>query len=113
MGATRTESDSLGAREVPAEAYYGIQTLRAVENFPVSGLTASHHLRRAYALVKLACARTNVALGVLDARRGRAIEQAAEELAGGRFADQFVVDVFQAGAGTSYHMNVNEVLANR
>jgi aspartate ammonia-lyase len=113
MGSTRTESDSLGPREVPAEAYYGIQTLRAVENFPVSGLTASPHLRRAYALIKLACARTNVGLGVLDARRGKAIEQAAEELASGRFADQFVVDVFQAGAGTSYHMNINEVLANR
>jgi aspartate ammonia-lyase len=113
MGATRTESDSLGPREVPADAYYGIQTLRATENFPVSGLTSSPHLLRAYALLKLACARTNVALGVLDARRGTAVEQAAKELADGRFADQIVVDVFQAGAGTSYHMNVNEVLANR
>ncbi|HXQ94030.1 MAG TPA: aspartate ammonia-lyase [Thermoplasmata archaeon] len=113
MTATRTESDSLGPREVPADAYYGIQTLRAMENFPVSGLTGSPHLRRAYALIKLACARTNLALGVLDARRSAAIEQAAKELADGRFADQLVVDVFQAGAGTSYHMNVNEVLANR
>jgi aspartate ammonia-lyase len=113
MAATRTETDSLGPRDVPADAYYGIQTLRAVENFPVSGLTASPHLRRAYALVKLACVRANVALGALDERRGKAIEQAAEELAAGKFADQFVVDVFQAGAGTSYHMNVNEVLANR
>ncbi|MCI4369697.1 MAG: aspartate ammonia-lyase [Thermoplasmata archaeon] len=113
MVATRTESDSLGPREVPADAYYGIQTLRAAENFPVSGLTGSPHLRRAYALLKLACVRTNVALGVLDARRGAAIEQAAQELADGKFADQFVLDVFQAGAGTSYHMNVNEVLANR
>jgi aspartate ammonia-lyase len=113
MAATRTESDSLGPREVPADAYYGIQTLRAVENFPVSGLTGSPHLRRAYALLKLACIRANIALGVVDARRGAAIEQAATELAEGKFADQFVVDVFQAGAGTSYHMNVNEVLANR
>ncbi len=113
MASTRTETDSLGPREVPADAYYGIQTLRAVENFPVSGLIGSPHLRRAYALVKLSCARANVGLGALDARRGKAIEQAAEELAAGRFADQFVVDVFQAGAGTSYHMNVNEVLANR
>jgi aspartate ammonia-lyase len=113
MGATRTETDSLGPREVPAEAYYGIQTLRAVENFPVSGLAGSPHLRRAYGLVKLACVRANVSLGALDPKRWKAIEQAAEELAEGRFADQFVVDVFQAGAGTSYHMNVNEVLANR
>src|SRR5580700_1315158 len=77
MAGTRTETDSLGPREVPADAYYGIQTLRAVENFPVSGLRGSKHLRRAYALVKLACARANVELGVLDARRGAAIETAA------------------------------------
>ncbi len=113
MSPTRTEQDSLGKREVPAEAYYGIQTLRAVENFPVSGLRASPHLIRSYALLKLACAETNVSLGALDADRGRALEQAAREVAEGRFQDQFVVDVFQAGAGTSFHMNVNEVLANR
>jgi aspartate ammonia-lyase len=113
MAGTRTETDSLGPREVPADAYYGIQTLRAVENFPVSGLRGSKHLRRAYALVKLACARANVELGVLDARRGAAIETAAQEVADGKLADQFVIDVFQAGAGTSYNMNVNEVLANR
>jgi aspartate ammonia-lyase len=113
MGKTRTETDSLGPREVPADAYYGIQTLRAVENFPVSGLRGSKHLRRAYALLKLACVRANVRLGVVDEKRGTAIEQAAQEVADGAFADQFVVDVFQAGAGTSYNMNVNEVLANR
>ncbi|MCI4347393.1 MAG: aspartate ammonia-lyase [Thermoplasmata archaeon] len=113
MSATRTEEDSLGKKEVPAEAYYGIQTLRAVENFPVSGLRASPHLVRAYALLKGACAEVNVALGALDAERGRAIEQAAREVAEGKLGDQFVVDVFQAGAGTSFHMNVNEVLANR
>ena len=113
MAPTRTETDSLGSKEVPAEAYYGIQTLRAVENFPVSGLRGSVHLRRAYGWLKLACAETNVALGALDARRGGAIGQAAREVGEGAFADQFVVDVFQAGAGTSYHMNVNEVLANR
>jgi len=113
MGSTRTEEDSLGKREVPAEAYYGIQTLRAVENFPVSGLHASPHLIRAYALLKRACAEVNVSLGALDAERGRVIEQAAREVAEGKFRDQFVVDVFQAGAGTSFHMNVNEVLANR
>ena len=113
MVAKRTEKDSLGVREVPGDAYYGIQTLRAVENFPVSGLRSSPHLIRAYALLKLACARANVALGALDARRGTALEQAAREIAEGRLRDQFLVDVFQAGAGTSFHMNVNEVLANR
>jgi aspartate ammonia-lyase len=113
MGATRTEEDSLGKREVPVEAYYGIQTLRAVENFPVSGLRASPHLVHAYALLKGACAEANVSLGALDPQRGRVIEQAAREVAEGKFRDQFVVDVFQAGAGVSFHMNVNEVLANR
>jgi len=109
----RWEEDSLGRREVPADAYYGIQTLRARENFPISGLRASPHLVRAYALLKLACAKANIELGGLDAERGTAIIAAAQELADGKFADQFVVDVFQAGAGTSTHMNVNEVLANR
>jgi aspartate ammonia-lyase len=109
----RVEEDSLGKREVPAEAYFGIQTLRAIENFPVSGLRASPHLIRAYADLKQACAEVNVRLGALDAERGRAIGQAAHEVAEGRFRDEFVVDVFQAGAGTSFHMNVNEVLANR
>ena len=113
MGSTRTEEDSLGKREVPAEAYYGIQTLRALENFPVSGLRASPHLIRAYALLKWACAEVNVSFGTLDLERGRVIEQAAREVAEGKFRDQFVVDVFQAGAGVSFHMNVNEVLANR
>ncbi len=107
------ETDSLGRREVPADALWGIQSLRAKENFPVSGLGTSRHLKRAYALLKLACARANVARGGLDAGPGRALEQAAEEMAAGRFDDQFVVDVFQAGAGTSLHMNVNEVLTNR
>jgi aspartate ammonia-lyase len=107
------EEDSLGPREVPAGVYYGIQTLRAKENFPVSGLTASAHLVRAYGLLKEACARANVAVDGVDARRGDAIARAAAEMAEGKFADQMVVDVFQAGAGTSFHMNVNEVLANR
>ncbi len=113
MAAHRTEVDSLGRREVPAEAYWGIQTLRAKENFPVSGLTASRHLLRAYALLKLACVRANVEKEGLDAERGRALEQAAREMADGRFSSEFIVDVFQAGAGTSLHMNVNEVLTNR
>jgi aspartate ammonia-lyase len=113
MAPPRTEKDSLGSREVPDDAYWGIQTLRARENFPVSGLTESRHLIRAYAQLKLACVRANVANAGLDERRGKALVQAAEEMASGRFDGEFVVDVFQAGAGTSFHMNVNEVLTNR
>jgi aspartate ammonia-lyase len=113
MVAQRTEKDSLGEREVPANAYWGIQTLRGSENYPVSGLRASPHLIRAYALLKLAAVRANVALKGLDERRGKALEQAAEELAAGRFDREFPIDVFQAGAGVSFHMNVNEVLTNR
>ncbi len=113
MPGARTETDSLGSREVPADALWGIQSLRARENFPVSGLRTSRYLRRAYALLKLAAVRANVARGGLDERLGRALAQAAEEMAAGRYDDQFVVDVFQAGAGTSLHMNVNEVLTNR
>ncbi|HTS33605.1 MAG TPA: aspartate ammonia-lyase [Thermoplasmata archaeon] len=109
----RVEQDSLGPRDVPDSAYWGIQTLRARENFPVSGVRASPHLVRAYGLLKLACVRANVALGVVDAARGKAVEQAAREVADGKLSGEFVVDVFQAGAGTSFHMNVNEVLANR
>jgi aspartate ammonia-lyase len=113
MTGGRIEEDSLGKREVDASAYYGIQTLRARENFPISGWTVAPQMLRAYALLKQACARANVELGAVDALRGVAIQKAAQEMAEGRFNDQFVVDVFQAGAGTSTHMNVNEVLANR
>jgi aspartate ammonia-lyase len=109
----RVEKDSLGPREVPSSAYYGIQSLRARENFPVSGLRASRHLIRAYAELKRACARANVELGVLEAPVGEAIAKAAHEVANGRLDDEFVVDVFQAGAGTSMNMNANEVIANR
>jgi aspartate ammonia-lyase len=113
MEAHRVETDSLGPREVPATAYWGIQTLRARENFPVSGLRASLHLVRAYAQLKLACVRANVEKGGLDPELGRALARAAEEMVAGKFDAEFVVDVFQAGAGTSFHMNVNEVLTNR
>jgi aspartate ammonia-lyase len=113
MGDTRTETDSLGDVRVPAGAYYGAQTQRAVENFPISGLRSHPALIRATALIKLASARANVRLGKLDERRAGAIEQAAREIADGGMRDQFVVDVFQAGAGTSYNMNANEVIANR
>jgi aspartate ammonia-lyase len=113
MVAHRQETDSLGTRDVPETAYWGIQTLRARENFPISGLTASRHLIRAYALLKLACVRANVEKGGLAPERGAALARAAEEMAAGKFDGEFVVDVFQAGAGTSFHMNVNEVLTNR
>lgn len=110
---SRTERDTLGELQVPATVYYGIQTARAVANFPVSGLRAAPELVRAAALVKRAAAEANVELGTLDAERGKAIIAAAGEILSGRLADQFPVDVFQAGAGTSFNMNANEVIANR
>jgi aspartate ammonia-lyase len=110
---TRTERDPLGEKQVPADAYYGIQTLRAVENFPISGLRAHVDLVTATILVKKAAAQANAALGRLDTGIADAIVRAADEILGGALRDQFVVDVFQAGAGTSHNMNANEVLANR
>ncbi len=110
---TRLERDSLGERQVPAGAYYGIQTDRAVENFPISGLRAPALLVTATMLVKKAAAEANVSLGRLAPEVGEAIIRAAEEVLGGALRDQFVVDVYQAGAGTSHNMNANEVLANR
>ena len=113
MTGSRIEEDSLGKREVPDSAYYGIQSLRARENFPVSGLREPRSFIRAYGLLKAACIRANVELGGLDERRGQALLTAASEVAEGKWDGEFVVDVFQAGAGTSFHMNVNEVLTNR
>jgi len=110
---TRTETDSLGEKKVPKDAYYGVQTLRAVENFPVSGIKAPPVFVRAYAMVKRAAATANMQVGWLDKIIGNAIVKACDEVLDGRFLDQFVIDVFQAGAGTSFNMNVNEVLANR
>jgi aspartate ammonia-lyase len=109
----RTERDPLGEFSVPADAYYGIQTARAVANFPISGLRAPTDLVVAAVLVKKAAAHANAALGRLDAAIADAIVRAADEVLGGALRDQFVVDVYQAGAGTSFNMNVNEVLANR
>src|SRR3954469_224281 len=111
--ASRVERDPLGELHVPAEAYYGVQTQRAVENFPVSGLKAPAALVTATVLVKQACARANGSLGRLDAAIADAIIRAADEILAGALRDQFVVDVYQAGAGTSHNMNTNEVLANR
>ncbi len=113
--ATRTEQDFLGTQQIPAEAYWGVHSARAVENFPISGETLAQwpELIRALAFVKKAAARANAKLGVLDARRAEAIERACDDLIGGALHEQFVVDVIQGGAGTSTNMNANEVIANR
>jgi aspartate ammonia-lyase len=111
----RTEHDSLGDISVPAEAYWGAQTARAVANFPISGIPISHHtpLIRALAMVKQAAALANFSLGALSAERCKAIVAASGEIIAGKLHDQFPVDVFQGGAGTSTNMNINEVLAHR
>jgi aspartate ammonia-lyase len=111
--AFRVERDPLGDKPVPADAYYGIQTARALENFPISGLRAPADLVTATVLVKKCAAEANVALGRLPADVAGAIIAAADEILAGGLRDQFVVDVYQAGAGTSHNMNANEVLANR
>lgn len=111
--ATRLEKDTMGVVEVPEGAYYGAQTQRAVANFPISGLKPHHALVRSTVRIKKCAAQANMTTGRLDAEVGGAIIKAADEVLTGKFADQFVVDPFQAGAGTSHNMNVNEVLANR
>lgn len=111
--AIRTEKDSLGNVEVPAEALYGAQTARAIVNFPISGLRANPALIRAIAAIKLAAAQANADLKLITAEQANAIEQAAQEILDGQHHDAFPVDVFQAGAGVSFHMNANEVIANR
>jgi aspartate ammonia-lyase len=103
----RTERDPLGESAVPADAYYGIQTARAAANFPISGLRAPADLVTATILVKKAAAQANVALDRLDARVGGAIVRAADEVLGGALRDQFIVDVYQACAGTSHNLNAN------
>src|SRR5438128_4300152 len=109
----RIERDPLGELPVPADAYYGVQTARAVENFPISGLRAPADLVVATILVTKAAAEANATLARLDEDSSAAIRDAADEILSGRLRDQFVVDVYQAGAGTSHNMNANEVLANR
>ena len=109
----RKEKDSLGYRELPDDVYYGVQTDRAVENFPISGLRSHPRFIDAFIYIKKAAALVNARLGELPEPSARAIVQACDEILSGRFRDQFPVDVFQMGAGTSLHMNVNEVLANR
>jgi aspartate ammonia-lyase len=111
--ATRLERDPLGEKAVPATALYGIQTLRAAENFPISGLRALPAFVDAVVWIKRSAALVHKRTGRLDARLADAIVRAADEVLGGEHRDQFIVDVYQAGAGTSHNMNVNEVLANR
>src|SRR3990170_3786382 len=113
MPDTRSERDSMGEMQVPADAYYGASTQRAVLNFPISGLRFSRPFIRVLGLIKMAAAQVNAGLGLLDASIAAAIQKAAREVADGRFDDQFVLDIFQTGSGTSTNMNANEVIANR
>ena len=109
----RIERDSMGEMEVPADALYGASTMRAVLNFPISGLRFPRIFIRALGLVKLAAARTNMDLGVLEENIGNAIVEAAQEVADGKQDGHFVLDIFQTGSGTSTNTNANEVIANR
>ncbi len=109
----RVEIDTLGEVKVPVDAYYGAQTQRAAGNFPISGIRLQPQFIWAQAVIKYAAAKANMDAGALDKKVGEAIVKAAEEALSGKFEDQFVVDIFQAGAGTSQNMNMNEVLANR
>lgn len=121
--ATREEKDSLGVKPVPADAYYGIQALRGSENFPMTGVKPAQQYPEAiwaFACIKKAAARANMELGLLDQvdaeqnrKIGEAIMQACDEMLEGRYNDQFIVDVYQGGTGTSNHMNCNEILSNR
>ncbi|ABK86072.1 aspartate ammonia-lyase [Bacillus thuringiensis] len=109
----RVEKDFLGGKELPIEAYYGIQTLRAVENFPITGYKIHESLIRAFAVVKKAAALANTDVGRLELNKGGAIAEAAQEILDGKWHDHFIVDPIQGGAGTSMNMNANEVMANR
>ncbi|MCX6802113.1 MAG: lyase family protein [Candidatus Diapherotrites archaeon] len=109
----RTERDALGLRKIPSGAYYGAFTSRALENFKISGSKPSPALVKALSQVKIASARANMKLGLLEAKKGNAIIRAAKEFGAGKFAPCFALDYFQAGAGTPYNMNANEIIANR
>ncbi len=110
---TRVEKDFLGTKKVPVDAYYGIQTLRAVENFPITGNKLHEELIKALAIVKKAAALANTEVGLLPGEIGQAIVEASQEIIEGKLHDQFIVDPIQGGAGTSMNMNANEVIANR
>jgi fumarate hydratase class II len=109
----RTEMDSMGEMKVPRNAYWGPETQRAIENFPISGLRFPRIFLRALAMIKMTAAQVNMELGLLERRLGRAIVQAAREVLEGKFDHQFVLDIFQTGSGTSTNMNANEVIAHR
>src|SRR6266480_3067486 len=113
MSGFRTERDSMGEMQIPDDVYYGAQTARAVENFPISGLRFSRRFVAGLGLIKWACAEINFGLGLIDQKREQLIKQAAQEVIDGKLDDQFVVDIFQTGSGTSTNMNANEVIASR
>src|SRR4051812_6449170 len=113
MSDFRTERDSMRQMQVPADAYYGAQTARAVENFPISGLRFSRRFIAAMGLIKWACAEVNFGLGLIDEKREQLVKLAGQEVIEGKLDDQFVVDIFQTGSGTSTNMNANEVIASR
>ena len=108
----RTERDSMGEFQVPADAYYGPSTMRAVVNFPISDLRFPRSFIRTLGQIKQAAAAVNAELGLLDEKLASAIGRAAQEVIDGRLDDQFVVDIFQTGSGTSTNMNANEVISN-
>src|SRR6185436_16150604 len=111
---TRTEKDLLGEKKIDVKAYYGVQTARALENFRISGITTSFYpdYVKAFAIVKLAAARANTQVGRMKPEKLQAIEKACQAVMDGKYLDQFLVDMYQGGAGTSANMNANEVLAN-
>jgi fumarate hydratase, class II len=110
---TRIERDTMGSLDVPVTAYYGVQTARAIENFPISGMRFPRSFIRALGLIKWAAARTNESLGILPRKPARVIQQAAREVIAGQWDEHFPLDIFQTGSGTSTNMNANEVIANR
>ncbi|MCX7985291.1 MAG: lyase family protein, partial [Bacteroidetes bacterium] len=114
MNKTRIEHDLLGEREVPADRYYGIQTLRALENYQITGIPISHSPRfiNSLAYIKKAAAMANAQLGLLPEKIAKAICMACDKIISGKYHQEFVVDVIQGGAGTSTNMNANEVIAN-
>lgn len=109
----RTEKDSIGAKNIPENVYYGVQTLRAAENFHITGLNMHPEIINSLAYIKKAAAITNCEIGLLDKKKANAIVQACDEIIGGKFHNDFIVDPIQGGAGTSLNMNANEVIANR
>src|SRR5512147_2158527 len=109
----RVERDSMGPVNVPKEAYYGAQTQRAIDNFPISGWRFERELIYALGLIKYGAAKVNSQLGLLEGRMAKAIQKASDEVMRGKWDAEFVVDIFQTGSGTSSHMNVNQLIDNR